>query len=1098
MKILRAIYTLCAATLLLGSCQDEEMIKQSSVQEGIPVTIDLTFSAAIPEQEEVGTRAVTDPEYRVNDLYVLIFNANTGKLKGDVLFYDNSALTTNGNNQVESGGTLKGTLSGIKTTTGKSVIYAIANAKNPPSEYTTKSGESTLEDRINDVQSISDLEAITAELSDPNSSNALFRITDTHYLMSGSLSCIIGTDGIEGDSKDIPLYRTDSKITFNIKAGMSSESKCESFTLLSYQVCKVASKTSLVPLEDKNYDTGKEDSKDYWNTEAGIQPEATNTITFYVPENIKKIKDGSNATKYADREKWESEGKEGASVSERTFINAPDNGTYVVLHGLFEGTANTTQVWKDNGTQTEGVLPVRATVDYIIHLGDWTNDQIGTFSNCRNTEYIYTITVNGVDDIVVEVETKEEKEPGAEGDVFFQDGKFFNVDGHNVALLMEFTSEEINNPGLAEQNYFVARINSPFGAGQISVDGEANDATVDDDWLLFSLNEKGNDGNYLRDKLRSYPGDPGKKSLLTYQDGKLMSLQELLTMLKNIKDKTGTTYEDKKGDLVVTCYVKEYTYDDYDSYLGSGISAPIRSNNWGAYTNQSNREAYIFGDIRDSEDKNSSTIHTKYVISQRSIQTMDEYEGYGDKGGIGLGIETYNETGEIPMGTPSVRPEYTSTGHDNMIAMLGSRSGDNGSSPGTNIENVAMWGYIYNEDDELQYQIPDKYKYAAYACLLRNRDENGDGSIEGDEIKWYLPALDQYTAFYVGMDALSNDSKLYSPNVTEYTRENLRHYFTGTWSGDDPYIIWAEEGLSTQIFGSETNDRYPDDKRVGNYLTGQVRDYRCIRNLGTDDKDRTPFYSLNGNIITINHQKAGVFRSRVVNSSLDEHDQEDIANRVYRKFQVAKEYIDRDGDDDPLEEDMGEKTMENKDDSPDNSDKDDWYSGDEVEGYDPCRTYTEDGNGSDKGTWRLPNQRELLIMMTARIFKENDFAYVIDKDDKNKSDSEIADMYEIPWDKVSLVKGEEKGKSEMPRKKHVYKVFSSTTFKFKNTIVPWGNSSQKKWRYYMQANGNDDDGVTGFIMQLQALDLSNDGSPNFLDSDKYPSYGFIRCVRDVE
>ena len=50
MKILRTIYILCAAALLCSSCQDEEMIKQSGVKEGIPVTIDLTFSAVVPKQ----------------------------------------------------------------------------------------------------------------------------------------------------------------------------------------------------------------------------------------------------------------------------------------------------------------------------------------------------------------------------------------------------------------------------------------------------------------------------------------------------------------------------------------------------------------------------------------------------------------------------------------------------------------------------------------------------------------------------------------------------------------------------------------------------------------------------------------------------------------------------------------------------------------------------------------------------------------------------------------------------------------------------------------------------------------------------------------
>ena len=1103
MKILRTIYTLCAAALLFSSCQDEEMIKQSSVKEGIPVTIDLTFSAVVPKQETVGTRAERNPENNVNDLYVLIFNRRTRALKGGVHFFSGEDFINNQSYPTEE--TLEGTID-ISTISGESVIYAIANVNNPPSEYSSQSDGQSLTEKIEAVKSISELEKITAELSAPSSSNALFRITDTHYIMSGFVECSIAASG--NNNINIPLYRTDSKITFNIKAGTGTGSKCTNFTLLSYQVCKVAKKTALVPLaERQNYDTGSENTDNYWNTEAGIQPEETNTITFYVPENIKSAKSSTGAADtYAEREKWESEGDKGASADDRTFVTAPDNGTYVVLHGLFEGDVKTSQVWTNN-VKMDGTLSARATVDYIIHLGDWTNDNLGTFSNKRNVEYIYTITVNGVDNIVVEVEKNEENEPGAEGDVFFQDGRFFNIDGHNVALLMEFKSAEINNPGLVEQNYFVARIRSPFGDGEISA--ENDDETVDDDWLLFSLNEKDGDGNYKRE-LRYYPGDPGSQqnSVADYENGKLMSLHELLKMLKAIKDKTEGNYADKVGDLVVTCYVKEYTYDDYGTYLGGGHAAPSGSTTWGDYTNQSNREAYIFGDIRDSKDENSSTIHTKYLISQRSIQTADEYEGYGDKDGVGLGIETFNETGDLPMGNPSKKPDNSKNGRQNMIDMLETgRSTNAGSSPGTDVGKEQMWGYYYGSNNELQYQFLPKYEYAAYACLLRNRDENGDGKIEGDEIKWFLPALDQYTAVYVGMDALSNESKLYSPTVTSYTNETLRHYFTGTWADDDPYIIWAEEGLSTQIFGSSTDDRYPSSANSGDYLTGKYRDYRCVRNLGGNDLEaRTPFYTQNGKIFTINHQKNGVFRSKVTNASLDEHNQEDIENRVYRKFQVAQNYIDKDSDDDPLEEDMGEKTMNDEDDEPNNSDKDDWFTGEEVEEYDPCRRYYSE-TGAPVGSWRLPNQRELLVMMTAGIFKKDDFAYVIDDAEKKQNNEWLANEYDIPWDKVNIVRDPETMKVSKPRKKHVYKVFSATTFKFKNQEVPHRNNGtgggQLKWRYYVQANGDDNDGVTDFIMQLQALDRLGNGNPNFdptgdEKNKEYPSYGFVRCVRDVE
>lgn len=1091
MKILRTIYTLCAAALLFSSCQDEEMIKQSGVKEGIPVTIDLTFSAVVPKQEAVGTRAKTDPEYRVNDLYVLIFNKNTGALKGNVLPYDFDDLE-NGQEEttVNEETTLRGTLSSISTTTGESVIYAIANVNNPPSEYSSQSDGQSLTEKIEAVKSISELEKITAELSAPNSSNALFRITDTHYIMSGFVECSIATSG--NNNIDIPLYRTDSKITFNIKAGTDSESKCTSFTLLSYQVCKVAKKTALVPLtEVRNYDTGSENTDNYWNTEAGIQPEETNTITFYVPENIKSAVNDVDITAYKDRERWDAENSNKdnpVSVSDRKFINAPANGTYVVLHGLFEGKACTNNYNPEDGSFTEENVDARATVDYIIHLGDWSSNNFSSFSNKRNYEYTYTITVNGVDDIVVEVEKEgnPENEPGAEGDVFFQNGVFYNIDCHNVALLMEFTEQEINNVGESD-NYFQAIINSPFGA-------------EDKDWLRFVLNKKDNEGYYER-TLHSYPGDPGK---ISDAEKTYLTLDGLMGALKSIRDvhKSGKTsqYEDAAGDLVVTCFVKEYTYDDYASYLGAGFSVPANSDNWGAYTNKANREAYIFGAINYSPDGNSSTIHTKYVISQRSIQTADEYVGYGESGGVGLGIETFNETGDLPMGNPNEKPDRSFDGRGNMEKML--------ETPGTDVGS-AMWGYTEAPETGNVYQsFPEKYKYAAYACLLRNRDENGDGKIEGDEIKWFLPALDQYTAVYVGMDALSNESKLYSPTVTSYTNETLRHYFTGTWADDDPYIIWAEEGLSTQIFGSSTDDRYPSSANKGdNYLTEKYRDYRCVRNLGGNDlKARTPFYTQNDNIFTINHQKNGVFRSKVTNASLDEHNQEDIENRVYRKFRVAQNYIDKDSDDDPLEEDMGEKTMNDEDDEPNNSDKDDWFTGEEVEEYDPCRRYYSE-TGAPVGSWRLPNQRELLVMMTAGIFEKDDFAYVIDDAEKKQNNEWLANEYDIPWDKVNIVRDPETMKVSKPRKKHVYKVFSATTFKFKNQEVPHRNNGtgggQLKWRYYVQANGDDNDGVTDFIMQLQALDRLGNGNPNFdptgdEKNKEYPSYGFVRCVRDVE
>lgn len=906
MKILRAIYTLCAAALLLSSCQDEEMIKQSGVKEGIPVTIDLTFSAVIPEQEQVGTRAITDPEYRVNDLYVLIFNANTRALKSDengnpcCYSFNYSQLTTNGNKQSDETGTLVGELSNIKTTTGESVIYAIANVNNPPAEYEITED---IKSAITSVQSIDDLEDIVVNLRD-NDANALDRLYETRYIMSGSLSCEITVSGISG-SNDIPLKRTDSYITFTVDNNVT-DTKCTSFNLLSYRIYNVPVGTSLVSLGDKNYDDEASDLYvNYWNVEEAMQT-GGNTFSFYVPENIKKAKSSFND--YAARDVYV---KNADGTNTETFQYAPDYGTYVVLHGIYEGTASTTQ--DIPGVDNEENALVRASVDYIIHLGNFGKD-VTDFSNERNVHYTYTVHVKGVDDIIVEVETSgddnpEEPEPGAEGDVFFRTGIFYNLDCHNEPVLMNFTAQEIKNVGAQADQYIQYWISSPFGDKE------------DNHWLHFVLNNNAG-------QLMPYPGDNACQFADNAGNGiysangiTVMSLDGLMTALKDIvTNGTDSDYANDNGGISVTCFVNEYVYD---------------GKSWGEYVNQSNREAYIFGRVTYSADKNSSTILTKYTISQRSIKTMDAYYD-----GIGLGIETVNETGDLPMGNPQsddgAYPDSDELGLDNTLEMLATQTWweDNA----VNVSD-APWGYTAPGLDYYQ-TMGDDYEYAAYACLMRNRDENGDGKIDAGEVKWYLPALDQYAAIYAGSTALATEAQLY----TQWNAAVKTHYLTSTWGTREensrtvtgPWIIWAEEGYNTQVLPDADSDYDGDDSQ--NYLTERARPYRCIRNLsGEDANQRTGFYNYKKDtrVITINHQQD--YRGYDNGSALSAHNQIERENRFYNQFKVANYYLSE------------------------------TYTASSARIGNPCRNYSEK---DDNGKWRMPNQRELMAMYAAGVFDD--------------------------------------------------------------------------------------------------------------------------------
>ena len=78
------------------------------------------------------------------------------------------------------------------------------------------------------------------------------------------------------------------------------------------------------------------------------------------------------------------------------FEFAPKASTYIELTGWFENADKT----------------VAADVRYYIHLGNFGKD-LNHFSVERDHHYTYNVTINGVDDIVVEVEDENEKNSGS-------------------------------------------------------------------------------------------------------------------------------------------------------------------------------------------------------------------------------------------------------------------------------------------------------------------------------------------------------------------------------------------------------------------------------------------------------------------------------------------------------------------------------------------------------------------------------------------------------------------------------------------------------------------------------------------------------------
>ena len=241
--------------------------------------------------------------------------------------------------------------------------------------------------------------------------------------------------------------------------------------------------------------------------------------------------------------------------------------------------------------------------------------------------------------------------------------------------------------------------------------------------------------------------------------------------------------------------------------------------------NQDDRKMHILCNSEKSKDLESSTTGSVVTIQQSSIQCV------------------YNTD-------PSYTDLKTAWGVENkdefdgkMLVYSNSTSGGNrGNNKQLNglYNSCKEWGLKFGDSEKREWstymdfevkndspQLQDTYNYMRYACMNRNRDNNGDGKIDRNEVRWYLAAINQLVGMYVGDGLLNSNTKLYckSPEDQASTDVNRwqQHIVSSTMSGsnsDDPTILWAEEGISTgPFFHGE-----------GNCVKGTA--IRCVRNLG--------------------------------------------------------------------------------------------------------------------------------------------------------------------------------------------------------------------------------------------------------------------------
>ncbi|WP_294480202.1 fimbrial protein [uncultured Bacteroides sp.] len=870
-------------SILFFACQDDEIIKSNNVKEGIPVEV--KFNMSVPEMATLTRGLEDEQEFQVNDLYLLIFDSKGQRKEGSLYYSTDDLIKHENGNQANP---TKGILT-VSTTSGKSYIFAAANVNS-----NELNGGEKLKEQLDAVQSINDFKKVTAMLSSKTEA-ALIDRTQAALVMCGAYVakdasekneegvCIIPDKGnnIIDLTGTIKLERLDSHITFNIKWGEVT-SKVTSFELTEWKVYNVPVKSYLFAQE--NDAVGKKEKDDYAISPSQIKVSTDEdskscSFDFYMLENRKQAQkyDGRYLQSYAEREAEIKESNGGIDRNTGVYKYVEPYATYVEIKAKMELTSSKTN---PDGKKV-------ATVTYVIHLGGGRDD-FSNFKSERNKKYAYNVVINDTEDIRVEVQEKDnERRPGVEGDVIDAETKVYTLDCHDNCFILGLTKKDADG--------LTFRVKTPFG----TVDNESTTNGKEDyKWIRFKRNT-GNSSNTLE----KYPG---------YGEG-------LIDLFGLSADILGQSDKKQNDTIYYTVFVDEYYYNQAPA--GQTWKEPY----WKYFVNKEDRYVMLLFGPELSKDQESSYADAQYLITQRSIQTYYSTEHFNEDK-TALGMEHINETGVPADSDPKIKTEKwsLSNGYYNMRLYI--KNGGNKIKWDTHANLTTP-----NKDG---YTFTMKLQSGWSACLSRNRDENGNGEIDPEEVKWYLPARDQLTGMFLGAESLTTplfDADAHAIGTIK-TGDAKYHYLL---SNNEKF--WSDEGCS--IGGRHDNGPSP-------------RDLRCVRNLNLDmnssnaDKEETKVknvytYNPTNHVFRIAQIDEKNIRGKVVNAELAIHDNFSSNNKPYKAFQMAKNFH--------IAEEGSGKWKEFVDIDSRNRSK--------------CKTYYEN-NISEQGSWRTPNQREFMIMYT--------------------------------------------------------------------------------------------------------------------------------------
>lgn len=558
------------------------------------------------------------------------------------------------------------------------------------------------------------------------------------------------------------------------------------------------------------------------------------------------------------------------------------------------------------GNMPDSTTPgIERTVEatYTLHLGFCEGDDEATKAadfNCRrNTRYTYNINISDVDKIEVEAR----KEPGdyqhgAEGIVTVLSERTMTADAHYSVHNVQFSDDERRTLTWRMRVYTSQNNFSDITNGTYQADGTITGSNYEQydemyyDWVEFRPTS-------------------GRNVIAAYNPSQVFPLNEINDVTSHPGHSNGQGW--------YTMFIKEYVYETNTNSTA----------NWKKYVNLPDRSVWLKVQERRSDDGESIIIGSKYALSQHSIQT---YYGTGASDpSTAIGVEHTNELEGLSL----TYLGYTNANSDDGRYLTWEYLGSLGRASTYKRWNYYLHGSALTVDGELRgvenYYFGNtsgNYR-STLGCLNRNRDLDGDGTIDANEVRWFVPGIQQYVDAVIGAQALP--SPIYS--FSDYTEGanvdgNEKHF-----AAIDNRMLWAEEGMST---GANRDSRH----------------LRCMRHLGVSMGSMPttpvlPAFNRRGTSDIIEfHLAAENYRSTTA-AALPPHTITDDFNRTARAFEF--------------------KTT-----AADDIDVADWFATNfpdmdftianyfkALETKNPCDKFN---TGGQRG-WRVPNQTEITAML---------------------------------------------------------------------------------------------------------------------------------------